>query len=87
MYKLKEDFITNLNHLLYDIDPYDYIDNYGSLEDGLNALREVLHDYDTMETLLSFIDDVIKESPEAITTEQELGTVRYLVNHVENIKR
>lgn len=45
---MKEKFIKSLNQLIYDIDPYNYSDNYGSLEEGLNALRNILHDFDTM---------------------------------------
>lgn len=86
MYIPKEDFIINLNKLLYDIDPYDYIDNYGSLENGLDALREVLYDFETMQAILSFICDVMDESPEVITTEQELRTVISLMEHVASIK-
>ena len=83
----KEDFIINLNKLLYDIDPYNYIDDYGSLENGLDALRDVLHDYDTMKAILSFIYDVMDESPGLIISEEELRTVTSLMEHVENIKR
>ena len=83
----KEDFIINLNKLLYDIDPYNYIDDYGSLENGLDALRDVLHDYDTMKAILSFIYDVMDESPGLIISEEELRTVTSLMEHVDNIKR
>ena len=82
----KEDFIINLNKLLYDIDPYNYIDNYGSLDNGLDSLRDVLYDFETMQAIMSFICDVMDESPEAITNEQELGTVISLMEHVASIK-
>lgn len=83
---MKEKFIKSLNQLIYDIDPYNYSDNYGSLEEGLNALRDVLNDYDTMKAILSFVYAVMNESPEAITTEKERSVVKKLVRHVASIK-
>lgn len=84
---MKEKYLKVLNQLIYDIDPYDYGDNYGSLEDGLDALRDVLHDYDTMKTILSFIYDVMNESPGLIISEEELRTVTNLARHIASIKR
>ena len=83
---MKENFIKSLNQLIYDIDPYDDSDNYGSLEEGLNALRDVLNDYDTMKAILSFVYAVMNELPEAITTEKERSVVKKLVRHVASIK-
>lgn len=83
---MKENFIKSLNQLIYDIDPYNYSDNYGSLEEGLNALRDVLNDYDTIKAILSFVYAVMNESPEAITTEKERSVVKKLVRHVASIK-
>ena len=53
----------------------------------MDALRDVLHDYDTMKAILSFIYDVMDESPGLIISEEELRTVTSLMEHVENIKR
>ena len=81
----EEDFAEKLNQLIYDIDPYDYLDNYGSLEDGLSDIRGVLHDADTMQAILSFIYKVMDESPDSLTTEQERRTIRFLVKFVATI--
>ncbi|WP_294521532.1 hypothetical protein [uncultured Anaerovibrio sp.] len=59
---MKEKFIKSLNQLIYDIDPYNYNDNYGSLEEGLAALKEILYDVRSMEAVLSSITDAMENS-------------------------
>lgn len=59
---MKEKFIKSLNQLIYDIDPYDYSDNYGSLEEGLAALKEIFYDARSMKAVLSLITDAMENS-------------------------
>ena len=85
MRRIKEKFLKSLNQLIYDIDPYDYSDNYGSLEEGLAALKEIFYDARSMEAVLSLITDAMENST-LVCSKYDLLIVRNLKRHISLIK-
>ena len=82
---MKEKFIKSLNQLIYDIDPYNYNDNYGSLEEGLAALKEIFYDARSMEVVLSSITDAVENSTLEFS-DYDLLIVSHLKRHISLIK-
>ena len=82
---MKEKFLKSLNQLIYDIDPYDYSDNYGSLEEGLAALKEIFYDARSMEAVLSLITDAMENS-DIEFSKHDLLTVGNLKRHISLIR-
>ena len=82
---MKEKFLKSLNQLIYDIDPYDYSDNYGSLEEGLAALKEIFYDARSMEAVLSLVTDAM-ENPTLEFSRHDLLTVSNLKRHISLIR-
>ena len=82
---MKEKFIKSLNQLIYDIDPYNYNDNYGSLEEGLAALKEIFYDARSMEVVFSSITDAVENSTLEFS-DYDLLIVSHLKRHISLIK-
>ena len=82
---MKEKFLKSLNQLIYDIDPYDYSDNYGSLEEGLAALKEIFYDARSMEVVFSSITDAVENSTLEFS-DYDLLIVSHLKRHISLIK-
>lgn len=82
---MKEKFIKSLNQLIYDIDPYNYSDNYGSLEEGLAALKEIFYDARSMEVVFSSITDAVENSTLEFS-DYDLLIVSHLKRHISLIK-
>lgn len=82
---MKENYIKSLNQLIYDIDPYDYTDNYGSLEEGLAAIKEIFYDARSMEVVFSSITDAVENSTLEFS-DYDLLIVSHLKRHISLIK-
>lgn len=77
--------LAALNRLIYDIDPYDYIDCYDSLEEGEAALSDVYYDVAAMEDILSWIHSNMADCPEQFGQEEK-KIVSDLERHINMIK-